>query len=177
MNRTGRLVLFAAVATAALVAGFMLSPSRQTGPAVPPPATAASLMQAALPDLAGQSQPLSQWNGRVLVVNFWATWCAPCREEIPALIRVQDKLGPKGLQIVGIAIDQAERVRPYTAQMRINYPVLIGELEAMDLAQQAGNQNGGLPFTVILDRSGKPVRTELGGLNQEKLERLVQPML
>ncbi len=176
MSRTGRVALFAAVAAAALAAGFMLHPLNRTEPAVPPPA-AASLMQAALPDLAGQSQPLSQWTGRVLVVNFWATWCAPCREEIPALIRVQDKLGPKGLQIIGIAIDQAERVRPYTAEMRINYPVLVGELDAMDLAQQAGNQSGGLPFTVIFDRSGKPVKTELGGLNQEKLERLVQPML
>ena len=61
--------------------------------------------------------------------------------------------------------------------MRINYPVLVGELDAMDLAQQAGNQLGGLPFTVILDRSGKPVRSELGGLNREKLERIVQPLL
>ena len=125
-------------------------------------------MLAALPDLAGQSQPLSQWKGRILVVNFWATWCAPCREEIPALIEVQNSLGPKGLQIVGIAIDQAERVKPYAAEMRINYPILIGELDAMDLAQQAGNQLGGLPFTVILDRSGKPVRTELGGLEPGK---------
>ena len=101
----------------------------------------------------------------------------PCREEIPALIEVQNSLGPKGLQIVGIAIDQAARVKPYSAEMRINYPILIGELDAMDLAQQAGNQLGGLPFTVILDRSGKPVRTELGGLNREKLERIVQPLL
>jgi thiol-disulfide isomerase/thioredoxin len=177
MSKTAQIILFVVVAAAALVAGFMLHPASRTGTAIPPPATAASLMQAALPDLAGQSQPIGQWNGRVLVVNFWATWCAPCREEIPALIRVQDKLGPKGLQIVGIAIDQAERVRPYAAQMRINYPVLIGELDAMDLAQQAGNRTGGLPFTVILDRSGKPVGSQLGGLNQEKLERLIQPML
>jgi thiol-disulfide isomerase/thioredoxin len=177
MTRTRRAVLFAAVAAAAAVAGFMLHSSNRIEPAAAPPVAAGSLMQAALPDLAGQSQSLSQWNGRVVVVNFWATWCAPCREEIPALIRVQDKLGPRGLQIVGIAIDQAERVRPYSAQMRINYPVLIGELKAMDLAEQAGNQSGALPFTVILDRSGKPVRTQLGGLSQEKLERLLEPIL
>ena len=177
MTRTGRLVLFVAVATAAAVAGFALYSSSRIEPAVPSPAAAGTLMQAALPDLTGQSQPLSQWNGRVLVVNFWATWCAPCREEIPALIQVQNKLGPKGLQIVGIAIDQAERVRPYAGQMRINYPVLIGELDAMDLAQQAGNRSGALPFTIILDRTGKPVKTVLGGLNQEKLERLLEPIL
>jgi thiol-disulfide isomerase/thioredoxin len=177
MSRTWQAALFAAVAAAALAAGLLLHPWNRAGPPAQPPATAAGLMQAALPDLTGQAQPLSQWKGSVLVVNFWATWCAPCREEIPALIQVQDKLGPKGLQIVGIAIDQAERVKPYAAQMGINYPILVGELDAMDLVQQAGNQLGGLPFTVILDRSGKPVRSELGGLNQEKLERIVQPLL
>jgi thiol-disulfide isomerase/thioredoxin len=134
-------------------------------------------MRAALPDLSGQSQALSQWKGKVLVVNFWATWCAPCREEIPALIEVQEKLGPSGLQIIGIAIDQAERVKPYAAQMRMNYPVLVGELDAMDLAQKTGNQLGGLPFTVIVDRSGDPVRTELGALDQKKLYEILQPLL
>lgn len=134
-------------------------------------------MQATLPDLNGQPQALGQWKDKVVVVNFWATWCAPCREEIPALIAVQDKLGPKGLQIVGIAIDQAERVKPYAAQMGINYPVLVGELDAMELVQRAGNQLGGLPFTVILDRSGRPVRSELGALDADRLEKIVQPLL
>jgi thiol-disulfide isomerase/thioredoxin len=177
MSRTWQAVLFATVAAVALAAGFLLHPWSREVPPAQPPASAASLMQAALPDLTGQSQPLSQWKGKVLVVNFWATWCAPCREEIPALIQVQNNLGPKGLQIIGIAIDQAERVKPYAAQMRINYPVLVGELDAMDLAHQAGNQLGGLPFTLILDRSGKPIRSELGALNQDKLERIVQPLL
>jgi thiol-disulfide isomerase/thioredoxin len=177
MSRAAQAALFAVVAAAALAAGLLFHPWNRDEPLVQPPASAATLMLAALPDLAGQSQPLSQWKGRILVINFWATWCAPCREEIPALIEVQNSLGPKGLQIVGIAIDQAARVKPYSAEMRINYPILIGELDAMDLAQRAGNQLGGLPFTVILDRSGKPVRTELGGLNREKLERIVQPLL
>jgi thiol-disulfide isomerase/thioredoxin len=177
MSRTWQAALFVAVAAAALAAGFAFHPWNRQEPAVLPPASAAALMQAALPDLSGQSQPLSQWQDKVLVVNFWATWCAPCRDEIPALIALQNKLGPRGLQIIGIAIDQADRVKPYAAEMRINYPVLVGELDAMDLAQRAGNQLGGLPFTVILDRSGKPVRSELGGVNQEKLESIVQPLL
>jgi thiol-disulfide isomerase/thioredoxin len=177
MSRTWQAVLFVTVAAIALIAGLLLRPGNREEPAIQPPASAAGLMQAALPDLTGRSQPLSQWKGKVLVVNFWATWCAPCREEIPALIQVQNQLGPKGLQIIGIAIDQAERVTPYVTEMRINYPVLVGELDAMDLAQQAGNQVGGLPFTVVLDRSGRPIRSELGGLNREKLERIVQPLL
>ncbi len=176
MSRAWQAALFGIVAGVALAAGLLLHPWNRE-PGVQPPASATDLMRAALPDLTGQSQPLNQWQGRVLVVNFWATWCAPCREEIPALIRVQNKLGPQGLQIIGIAIDQLERVKPYSAAMRINYPILVGELDAMDLAQQAGNPLGGLPFTVVLDRSGKPVRSQLGGLSQEKLERIVQPLL
>jgi thiol-disulfide isomerase/thioredoxin len=177
VNRVWQTVLFVAVAAVALAAGFLFQPWNHADQPSRPPASAAALMRAALPDLAGQSQALTQWKGKVLVVNFWATWCAPCREEIPALIQVQEKLGPKGLQIVGIAIDQVERVKPYAAEMRINYPVLVGELEAMDLAQKAGNQVGGLPFTVILDRSGQPVRTELGALDQKKLDSILQPLL
>jgi len=111
------------------------------------------------------------------VINFWATWCPPCREEIPAFIRTQEKLGPKGLQVVGIAVDHLDKVKPYAAQMRINYPVLVGDLEAIDLARQVGNRLGGLPYTIILDRSGNIIKTELGGVNQEKLERIVLPLL
>jgi thiol-disulfide isomerase/thioredoxin len=112
-----------------------------------------------------------------MVVNFWATWCAPCRKEIPAFVRIQDKLGSRGVQIVGIAIDQPDKVKPYAAEMKINYPVLVGELEAMDLARQAGNEMGGLPFTVILDRSGQAARVELGVLDEAKLSRLLEPLL
>jgi thiol-disulfide isomerase/thioredoxin len=177
MSRFWQAALFIAVAAVALAAGFLVHPWNRAEPVTRPPASAAALMRAALPDLSGQSQALSQWKGKVLVVNFWATWCAPCREEIPALIEVQEKLGPSGLQIIGIAIDQAERVKPYAAQMRMNYPVLVGELDAMDLAQKTGNQLGGLPFTVIVDRSGDPVRTELGALDQKKLYEILQPLL
>jgi thiol-disulfide isomerase/thioredoxin len=175
--KLGQTILFVLVGAAALMVGLFLNPwTRQA--AEPPPANAAgTLMQAALPDLSGQTQRIDQWKGKVLIVNFWATWCPPCREEIPAFIRTQEKLGSKGLQIVGIAVDQLDKVKPYAADMRINYPVLVGDLEAIDLARQVGNRLGGLPYTIILDRNGKLVKTELGGLNQEKLERIILPLL
>ena len=135
------------------------------------------LLEATLPDLAGRAQRLDQWRGKVVVVNFWATWCLPCRDEIPAFIRAQQKLAPYGVQIVGIAIDQPDKVKPFASEMGINYPVLIGELDAMDLTRQAGNRFGGLPFTVLLDRSGKLVSTQLGGITEEKLDQLVRPLL
>ena len=178
MSRTGRTVLFLVVAAAALAAGFLLHPAQRARPPVTQPANSSgSLLDAALPDLSGQTQRLSQWRGKVLVVNFWATWCSPCRKEIPELVRAQATNGPRGLQIVGIAIDDRDKVGPYAAQMRTNYPVLVGELDAMELARAAGNELGGLPFTVIFARDGRPAHTELGTLDEAKLAKLVVPLL
>jgi thiol-disulfide isomerase/thioredoxin len=170
------LVLGAAVA---LAAGITVRSSRHdpVDAAVSTAAAAPGLMTTRLPDMDGKPLALEHWRGKVLVVNFWATWCVPCREEIPAFIKVQDKLGAKGLQIVGIAVDQLDKVRPYAAEMKINYPILVGDLEAVDLARQAGNRLGGLPFTAVFDRHGKAVHTQLGGINQQKLEAMVQPLL
>ena len=180
--------LFGAVAFIALALGYLVfSASRTTAPK---PGAASgtvvsagttdggpALMVATLPDLAGRQQPLAQWRGKVLVVNFWATWCAPCREEIPALIQVQEQLGASGLQIVGIAIDQPDRVKPYAAEMGINYPILVGELEAIDLSRAAGNEAGGLPFTVIIDRAGYAAGAVTGRVTAEKLLGTVRPLL
>jgi thiol-disulfide isomerase/thioredoxin len=133
-------------------------------------------MSTRLPDIDGRPQALEQWRGKVLVVNFWATWCAPCREEIPAFMKVQDKWSARGLQIVGIAIDDTDKVRPYIAELRINYPILVGGLDGIELARQAGNRLGGLPFTVVFDRKGGAVHSQLGGVNQQKLEALLEPL-
>ncbi len=179
MSRAKQIAVFIAVAALATTAGVLLHVGGR-GPAdttMPAAAAATGLMTARLPDLEGRPRSLEQWRGNVLVVNFWATWCAPCREEIPAFIKVQDKLGAKGLQIVGIAVDQEDKVRPYAAQMRINYPILVGDLEAIDLARQAGNRLGGLPFTVVFDRKGTAVHSQLGGINEQRLTALVQPLL
>lgn len=179
MSKARQIAVFVAVAAAAVTAGVLLH-SGGRGPvdtAVPNASAAAGLMAARLPDLEGRPRTLEQWRGKVLVVNFWATWCAPCREEIPAFIKVQNKLGAKGLQIVGIAVDQNDKVRPYAAEMKINYPILVGDMEAIDLARQAGNRLGGLPFTVVFDRKGAAIHSQLGGITEQKLEDLVQPLL
>ena len=178
MSRRNQTWIFAAVAIAALMAGLLLHPGSRERTAIAPDSQARSgLLEATLPDLAGRAQRLDQWRGKVVVVNFWATWCLPCRDEIPAFIRAQQKLAPQGVQIVGIAIDQLDKVKPFASEMGINYPVLIGELDAMDLTREAGNRLGGLPFTVLLDRSGKLVSSELGGITEEKLDQLVRPLL
>jgi thiol-disulfide isomerase/thioredoxin len=179
MNGGARLAVVVAVAVVSLAAGLVLRQSSQDqAPSAIPPAFAADgLMTARLPDTEGKPQALEQWRGKVLVVNFWATWCAPCREEMPAFMKVQDKWSTRGLQIVGIAIDDVDKIRPYLAELKINYPVLVAGADGIDLTRQAGNRLGGLPFTVVFDRKGGRVYSQLGGINQQKLEALLEPLL
>lgn len=174
MKRAGGIALLV-VAAVALAAGFWLHPWNRGAP--PDSGDVARLMAASLPDMEGKSQALAQWRGKVMVVNFWATWCSPCLEEIPEFVRMQEKLGNQGLQFVGIAIDNTAKVREFAAKYRMNYPVLIGEMDAIELARSAGNQFGGLPFTVVMDRKGRLIGTEIGGLNEEKLTALIRPAL
>jgi thiol-disulfide isomerase/thioredoxin len=179
VNKRVQLALFAAVAGLAAGIGAALHVATREPPVSTIPAAAAApvLMAAKLPDLDAHPQALEQWRGKVLVVNFWATWCAPCREEIPELVRFQREFGPKGVQIVGIAIDAADKVRPYAANMKMNYPILIGDADGVELAQRAGNSLGGLPFTVILDRQGNAVHSHLGSLTADKLLAVIKPLL
>jgi len=174
MKRTGRtrFVLLALAAALVLAAGFWLNPWNTGG--VPESDNVAPLMAAALPDIEGKRQALAQWRGKVLVVNFWATWCLPCLEEIPAFVQMQEKFGNQGLQFVGIAIDNPVKVRDFAVKYRMNYPVLVGELDAIELARAVGNKFGGLPFTVIVDRKGRLIGTELGGLNEQKLTAIIR---
>ena len=141
------------------------------------PRDGSAVLALMLPDVDGQQQPLSQWRGKVLVVNFWATWCAPCREEMPHFIAAQAKDGAKGLQFVGIAVDQVDKVREFAQDIRLNYPALIGGLGAIELSRALGNELAALPFTIILDRSGSVVHTQLGPLKAAQLDALLDRLL
>ena len=111
------------------------------------------------------------------MVNFWATWCAPCREEIPGFVRLQERHGGRGLQFVGIAIDQPDKVADFAREFSINYPLLIGGVESLDLLREAGNRQAVLPYTVVIDRQGKVASRQPGGLKEARLEELVKPLL
>lgn len=172
-SRLARYGLYALLALAAFAAGVWM----RHGDPNPQPNAAEALYALRLPDLAAQPQQLAQWRGKVLVVNFWATWCAPCREEIPELVKLQAKYGGQGLQIVGISIDQADKTGEFAANFKINYPVLVAGFDVIELSRQAGNDKRVLPFTVVLQRQGEIAATELGGVNLDKLEKLVKPLL
>jgi peroxiredoxin len=138
---------------------------------------ASALLALSLPDTHGTAQPLAQWRGKVLVVNFWATWCAPCREEMPEFVRAQRELGPQGVQFVGIAVDQPDKVAQFAKDLDLNYPALIGGSNAVDLSKPLGNRLLALPFTVILDRDGHVAHTQLGPLKPDQLRSILAKLL
>jgi len=133
------------------------------------PATAgATLFALELPDDAGSVQKLSQWRGKPLIVNFWATWCPPCVEEMPALSDFQ-KRGAGRVQVIGIGIDTADNIRGFARKYSISYPLYVAGMRAVDLSRQMGNPNGGLPFTLLINKQGALVKTYMGRLDMDQL--------
>ena len=178
MNQTRRIWLAGGAAVVAAAAGVAVRKWTRAPIAAESPVQApASLGTLALPDLDGRTQALSQWRGRVVVVNFWATWCEPCRQEIPGLIRTEKKYSPDKLQMVGIAVDEAAKVRQFATELKIDYPLLIAGMEAIELTQKLGNVSGGLPFTALVNRDGAVVQTHLGQLSEAQLDGLLGPLL
>lgn len=182
MTRTLRLsLLVIAASTLAAVAGYYLGRPQAV---VPPPREAAPsadapgrLLALTLPDLEGKPQPLSQWKGKVLVVNFWATWCPPCKEEMPEFSRINSKYASNDVQFVGISIDTPEKVIAFQKEFPVSYPLLISSLDALDLSSDLGNRAKALPFTVILRRDGTPQQVKLGKFATPDLEKAIQAAL
>jgi thiol-disulfide isomerase/thioredoxin len=137
----------------------------------------AELLASRFTDLAGNPRRLVDWQGKALVCNFWATWCAPCREEMPLLEAAHRRYGPKGLQIVGVAVDSADNVRKFAGLVPVGYPLVLGGAGAIDLMRGLGNTSGGLPFTVFLDRHGRLAESRLGPLSAADLDAKVQRLL
>ena len=173
-------VVLAAVAALSAAGGaayHLWSTGRAGGSGIEPAGVVERVLATPLADVAGGTREIGQWRGGVIVINYWATWCAPCREEIPVFVRMQERYRDRGLQFVGIAFDQPDKVAAFASEFRINYPLLIAGLESLEQLRQAGNRAGVLPYTLVIDRKGKLVSRETGGLKEPRLERLIQPLL
>lgn len=134
---------------------------------------AAELLGARFSDLDGRPRRLLEWQGSALLCNFWATWCAPCRDEIPLFVAAKQKGLDSGVEIVGIGIDSAGKIREFAATYKINYPLLVADATALTLLRSLGNRGGGLPYTVALDRRGVVVQQHLGALKESELRQVL----
>ncbi|MFM7483753.1 MAG: TlpA disulfide reductase family protein [Burkholderiaceae bacterium] len=138
-------------------------------PSAPADTAVAALMQVSMKDSGGKQRKMSEWQGKVLLLNFWATWCPPCVSEMPELVALQNELAGKNLQVVGIGIDSPSNIREFAEKHQITYPLLLGGLEGSELSRQFGNQSGGLPFTILIGPDGSVRQTYMGRLNMEKV--------
>ncbi len=159
-----------AAVVAILFAGIGIYFGNKHSPIAKPPSPAIQQMLAmTLPDSKGQPQKLSQWQGKFLVVNFWATWCAPCVQEMPELSALQNELAAKNIQLLGLGIDSPSNIAEFASKYKITYPLFAAGMEGTELSRQLGNQAGGLPFTVLIAPDGSLAKSYLGRLKMDEL--------
>jgi thiol-disulfide isomerase/thioredoxin len=134
-----------------------------------PHSAVTNLYAQSLNDLSGKQQALSQWKGKPLLVNFWASWCAPCVQEMPELSELAAKDGGKHVNVIGIGIDSPANLNEFVKKTKVSYPLYVGGMSGTDLSRELGNVNGGLPFTVLIGPDGQVRKTYVGRLKFDQL--------
>lgn len=124
-------------------------------------------------NLEGGTSSVGDWAGKPRLVNFWATWCAPCLREIPLLRSLQEAQNPPGLQVIGVAHDEMPSVREFALETPFNYPVLVGELEAVAAANSFGVELMALPFTLVISADGELVNAHIGEMDAAEAEEII----
>lgn len=130
-----------------------------------------------LPDISGKQRSIFEWQGKIRIINFWATWCPPCLKEIPEFIKLQEELNNKGIQFIGIAIEDRQSVKEYLSTVSINYPMLIAEDEGITLSHELGNIINAVPFTLIVNRQGQIIHRQPGEISREKILQIITPLI
>ena len=147
------------------------------GPAAPQP-RAQHLIDFTLKDLSGHEQTVTRWKGKLILLNFWAPWCTPCRQEIPMLESLQTRYGKRGLQIVGLGMDRPRSVGGYAKSAGINYPVLVGSMNKLArLGEAYGDNQQALPYSVLIDRRGRIVARWAGELKRARAMQWIKGRL
>jgi thiol-disulfide isomerase/thioredoxin len=173
---THRVFTYILTALVAAIAGFSLyqttdRPSSGAPPgAIPEQILGSPRPDFHLPNLAGEPTPISRWDGEVVLVNFWATWCAPCRQEMPGFAALQQEYGERGFQAIGVALDSRQAVARFTERLGVHYPQLIGAEGGIAVARRYGNDYGALPYSVLIDRDGVIRFIKAGELSKQALE-------
>lgn len=169
--KANNLILLAAVL--ALLFGMavkgLLSQGGRTDPTMLP--------DFSLNDLSGKPHAISQWQGQLRIINFWATWCPPCRKEIPELMALHKNYADRGVVVIGIAIDDPEAVADYLHETAINYPLLMAGDQGISLARQLGDTVDAVPFTVIVNKQGDIIYRHPGEFNQQEILTVISPLL
>lgn len=171
MKKAGIWVALGSIALLAAAVGYRFGALDQGAELPPIAAPSQAIYDLTLVDQQGTAQAIGQWRGKVLVLNYWATWCHPCREEMPGFSRLHDKYLGKGVQFVGISIDTADKIAHFQKETPVSYPLLIGDMDAMKNSAGLGNSRQALPFTAVFDRSGRLAMTRLGRWPEADLER------
>ncbi|WP_114813206.1 TlpA family protein disulfide reductase [Paraburkholderia kururiensis] len=136
----------------------------------------AQLWSAAVTNADGKPQSLALYKGRPMVVNFWASWCGPCVEEMPTLAKLHDEYSKKGIQFVGLGVDSGKNVKTFLQKVPVDYPIYVTGFGGADLARAFGNNAGGLPFTVVIDAKGNVRATKLGEIRADELKRTLDAL-
>ncbi len=176
-----RILLMFGTALLALMAAALFFAARQGYESIPTKDASATTRTRevnlypafAMPGIDGVTHDFSEWDGRHRLVNFWATWCAPCRREIPLLKAFQDNQDEHGVQVIGIAVDFLEEVLDYAESAEFNYPVLVGQEQGMAVAESSGVAFIALPFTMIVAADGELLTTHIGEIHKEDLDHIV----
>jgi len=164
------ILLYAAIAILFGAIGIYFGIKR-LAPITPKDVVVTHLLAQSMANAQGQSESLAQWKGKHLVVNFWATWCAPCVQEMPELSALQTEVANKNIQILGIGIDSPANIAEFSSKYKISYPLYSAGMSGTKLTKQFGNQAGGLPFTVLVGSDGQIKKTYLGRLKLEELRK------